>query len=460
MRSLASSTFGEVPARRSSRLPSSWPLCVVFVAQPLWWVLGAGYFSWPLLTFACIGPLLLRRRVTVPPGFTVWLLFLVWMALSAVPLGGSEVTPGFFWRASVYVSATLTFLFVFNTPRRALSDGAVIAVLTVFWLEVIVAGFLGVAFPGFSFHTVLETMVPASWSPSGHLDKMLHPGLSEVMTFLGYPVGRPKALFAYSNHWGAAVAVLTPFAIAAFACLKWRLARGALAAALLLSLVPIIVSLNRGVWLALGVGLTYGALRVGRLARRARSPTIAFLAVAILLVAATPLGSLVAARVSSPSHSTTTRLAVYRKTAAAVGDSPILGHGSPRTRAGDRGRRTPGTQGQLSLVVYSHGIPGLLLFVGWFGYSLVRCRHRRSSAPLAAHVALLVGIVEMPFYILLPTTLHALMLGSALAWRDVAEIGAGERADGARRRPVRPRVVSARAEIRPPGSSADRGALT
>jgi hypothetical protein len=400
--------------------PASWPLYAVLVSYPLWWALGAAYLIWPALTFPLLLSLLLRRNLRFPPAFGVWVLFLAWMLLSALKLHGFSFS--FVWRASIYGSATVLYLYVFNSPRRLLSDRTVLWALTVFWLELVVSGYLGVLFPYVSFHAPLGSLLPGSFSREGVLQAMLNPGFAEVMHFLGYPVGRPKTLFAYSNHWGSCIAVLTPFAILAFTQMPRGPRRRALGLALFLSLVPIVVSLDRGVWVALVVGLGYGALRSARVSSpRALIAGIAALLVGTAAIVATPLGSLAQDRVKTDSQSTTTRITVYQQTRDAALQSPLLGYGSPKATSRAAASGPPaGTQGQIPLLVYSHGLPGLAFFLAFFVVSLIRTARRRSPTSFAVHVALLIALVEMPFYSFMPTTLHVLMIGAALAWRDIA----------------------------------------
>jgi len=401
-------------------VPRSLPLYALLASYPLWWVLGAGYLIWPVLTFPLLLSMLLRRDVRFPRAFGLWLLFLGWMLLSALELKGFSFS--FVWRAAVYGSATVAFLYVLNSPRRVISERTVIIALTVFWFELVIAGYLGVLFPYVSFASPLASVVPGSFSREGVLAATLHPGFAEVMTFLGYPVGRPKALFAYSNHWGSCIALLTPFAIVAFTQIRRGPRRWAMGLALLLSLVPIVVSLDRGVWLALIVGLGYGGLRSARFSSpRTLAAGVAALLVAGSAVAVTPLGALAQDRVQSESQSTTTRISVYQQTREAAAKSPLVGYGSPKATSRAAASGPPaGTQGQIPLVVYSHGLPALALFLAWFVVTLVRSAPRGSPGRFAAHLAVLIAFIEMPFYSFMPTTLHVLMIGAALAWRDLS----------------------------------------
>jgi polysaccharide biosynthesis protein PslJ len=401
-------------------LPAAAPLYLLLLSFPIWWVLGAGYFIWPLLTLPLALALLLRRRVVFPPHFGVWLLFLACMLLSRYELQGSAGSNAFLWRASVYVSATVLFLYVYNAPRRDVSDRALVGLLVLFWIEVVAAGFVGLAFPHVTFHTPLESLVPASFASDETVQQTLHPGFSEVQNILGYPVGRPRVLFPYANHWGACVGVLTPFALLAVTRMRRGLGRRALIGAIVLSVVPLVFSLDRGVWLALCVGLLYLCVRFVRPsnARAVGAGAVVLIGIAVL-VAVTPLGTLTQDRVSKESNSNNTRLNVYATTTEQVKASPLLGYGSPTAPSVGVSAPPAGTQSQIGLVTFSHGLPALALFIGWFMLSAVRTARRGSTVATFAHLAILIGLVEMAFYSFLPTTLHVIMIAAAVAWRDV-----------------------------------------
>ena len=169
------------------------------------------------------------------------------------------------------MSATLLFLWVFNSPRDALPDARIVKVMATFWAAVIVGGFVGVLMPNFSFSTPVQAVLPGMLLKDPTVYNFVHPGLADVMHFLG--CGRAtQTLFAFTNQWGACAAVLTPFALAALSQLRRGAARRLLGVLLLLSIVPIVVSLNRGLWLALGLGLVYAGVRLAGRGTCARSP--------------------------------------------------------------------------------------------------------------------------------------------------------------------------------------------
>jgi O-antigen ligase len=408
----------ESSARPVARQPA---LYFVLLSLPLWWALGVGYFIWPLLTLPLLLSLLLRGDISFPPRFGVWLLFLAAVLLSSNSIDVSSGVFSYFWRLAVYVSGTVLFLYVYNAPKHELPDRAVVFALALLWCELVVGGLVAVAFPSVSFSSPFQAIAPGSLMGDGAVRNMVHPHFAEVMHFLGYPVGRPSIFFPYSNHWGATLGVLAPFALAAFAAMARGPRRRLLGGLLALSLIPLIVSLNRGVWISLAVAIVYLGLRLSRRNFRAVSAGAFVLVAAVAVASVTPLGTLFQDRVSKQSDSTTTRLTVYDDTIEHVKQSPWLGYGTPRASTASGSIPPIGTQGQLSLVAYSHGIPALLLFVGWFAYGFIRSRHVWTGGRLWAHVAILIFILELPYYSVLPTGFHVAMVAAALAWRNVAD---------------------------------------
>jgi hypothetical protein len=402
-------------ARTASRIG---PLHFVLLSYPLWWALGAGYFVWPLLTFPLLASMFMRGRLRLSPAFGLWLLFIGWMLISGTQL--EQTSFAYVWRALMYLSATVLFLYVYNSDGRDLPARAIVIVLALFWAEIVIAGLVGAMFPRVSFRAPLAGLVPGEFRNDDLVRATLYPGLSDVMTILGYPVGRPKALFAYTNQWGACAALLAPFAVAAFAYLRRPLQRQALGLCVVLSIVPFVVSLNRGVWIALAIAVLYAILR---LARPSHGRAVVVGAVILLagaaMVKTTPLGGLAHDRVVNDSDSTDTRLSLYASVVEQVREAPLLGVGSPSNRTAEGTAPPVGTQGQIPLLAYSHGLPGLLLFLMWFVHAGLRSARVTSPARFAAHVALIIAVLLMPYYSLLPVALHAVMVAAALALRDV-----------------------------------------
>jgi O-antigen ligase len=150
------------------------------------------------------------------------------------------------------------------------------------------------------------------------------------------------------------------------------------------------------------------------------------LVTAAALIFASPLGGLVHDRFTSKRSSNETRLSVYNETLQQVKQSPYIGFGSPRASNADPNLPHVGTQGQLFTVAYSYGVPALIFFVAWFLYTFMRSLRRGGPGRFWANIAILMLLVELPYYNYMPTPLHVVMIAAALAWRDILQPAAEE----------------------------------
>lgn len=406
------------PVARSRRrlVPAGWPLLLLFSAYPLWWLLGFGAFVWPLIAVPIAVSVLGRRPLVLPAGAGIWLLFLAWVVLSATQLDTGSRGVMFAFRLSLYLSATVVLVYVYGARRDHRFDDFAGRVLAGFWIAVVAAGFAGLLVPHLSYKSPAEFVMPRSLLSNTFVYELVHPQFAQTMDFLGYPVPRPSALFTYTNEWGSAFALLTPLAIWALPWLRSRIGAGArlIVAA---SLVPVLVSLNRGLWLTLSLGLLYAMVRLaGSSARRMAGRVALVVAVAVPVVALTPLRGLVVDRIET-GHSDNTRAGLYDEALSRTLESPLLGYGGPRPSEVKETAPDVGTQGHLWMVLFSHGFPGAALFVGFFAYAFVRTWRPRSALGFWCHVTLLIGLLQMPVYGLLPVQIHVLMVAAALALR-------------------------------------------
>jgi polysaccharide biosynthesis protein PslJ len=405
------------------RLHAGWPLSFLFLGFPLWWALGIGAFVWPMVAVPMGLVLLMRGWARVPRGFGLWILFLVWMLASATQLDEPQRWIVFVYRLTIYGSATILFLYVYNMPREELTSRDVILKVTAFWAFAVLAGLLTLIFPDASFHSLAELVLPGGVVGNQFVYELVHPELAQVQHFLGYAVARPKAPFIYTNEWGANMALLTPFALAAWRTVRRKAGKLLVGGLLVASVAPIVVSLNRGLWLSLSVGLVYAAIRSALRGRIGIMRVVVVLAlIGTVLVVTTPLGQLVLDRLATP-HSNEGRLSLYSEAAESVSDSPLLGYGAPRPSERDPNLPRVGTHGQLWLVLFSHGIPAAGFFVGWFAFAFWRSRRTTSDVSSWMHVVLLITLVQMSYYGMVPVPIHIAMLAAAIAWR---EISAGE----------------------------------
>ncbi len=422
--------------RHGATLPAGWPVYALFLGFPLWWILGISAFVWPLFAVPMAFWLFRRPAIRVPRGFAIWALFLFWMAWSALRLDGSDALVHFAYRASLYVSATIVLLYLYNMSRSSMPASRVVVVLTAFWMFVVVGGILGVLLPNASFTSPFERLVPDRWANNEFVHDLVHPAFAQIQDVLGYEAPRPKAPFTYATNWGAAFGLLTPFVL-----LGWRTARTdrwrlLTALTFVAALMPVVASLDRGLWLSLGIGLVYAAVRFALAGRGRALRSVVVTIVAVLgIVYVTPLRGIVEERFAHP-HSNNRRISLYQESVDLALWSPLLGYGSPQESTLSPNAPPVGTQGQFWQVLVSHGIPGAVLFVSWFAYRFWRTRHARTDLELWSHTVVLVALVQAPFYDWLGAPLVIVMIAIALAARDArdATADAGVLARSARRR--------------------------
>lgn len=413
-------------ARPSSRFsdPGAWPLVALFLMLPLWWALGLSGVILPLLALPMVASIALRRRLHVPRGFGWYLLFLVWCALSATQLATPRQGGALAYRGALYVSAGLLFLALLNLPREQIPASRIVRLMAGFFAIVVVGGYVGMLVPGRSFETLAQALVPASLLHDDFVRDLVSAATSSGRAFAAYPIHRPEAPFIYTNEWGAAYAMSLPFALGAVGYARTRVGRDMMVLLIGMSVFPLVFSLNRGAWLSAGVASLYAAVRLtrGRNARLVKVLAVGAIAVALVMFA-TPLGDIVAARLSNGFGDTSRRL-LYESSVELVSESPVFGHGAPVQA---EGTAAVGTHGQLWTVVVSQGIPGVILFVGWLLWAFVRARRRLPpahpgdrQARLWCEVVLFTALIQLPYYDLLPWGLSMAMVAAAVAWREEA----------------------------------------
>jgi polysaccharide biosynthesis protein PslJ len=411
------------PRQVSRQLPRRelpiWPLWFFFGGFPVMWVLGLGGFatqiaSLPML--ACMGT---RGRLRAPRGFGFWVLYLVWMLVTAVEVSGSARLIGFAYRATLYLAGTIAFLYVFNSSPRKLPLTRLCTMAATFLAFVVVGGYLGVVAPHGSIHTPFEDLLPPSFVHNNLVNKLVQPPFAQVSNSTYFHLApRPAAPFPYTNDWGMNFALLVPFVLALLAATHRFRTRVLMIGLLTLALVPALLTLNRGMILGLGVGMSYAAVRF---ALRGHGKALFILVFAVALgvglMATLHFGSRLEGRLSQ-SQSTGTRESVYNATFSEVKHSPILGYGAPGSSTVSTTGPDLGTQGQLWTVLYSAGFPGAIFFVVALVGFAWRTRKPRTQAMMWMHVVPVIAIVVLPIYRLEASELVLVMVAVAIAMRD------------------------------------------
>jgi polysaccharide biosynthesis protein PslJ len=413
-----SATGVAAPEPRRSGLPEGWPVLLLFGAFPLWWILGLAAVIWMILAVPMLVWLILRRGVRVPKGFGVWLAFLFWMLLSATQLDEVRRWYAFGYRALLYMTMTIMFVYVYNLPRAAVPARRIVIVLTLFWATVICFGFVALAIPHARITTPADMLLPGAIAANPFVQDLFSAQLAQVQNFIGYDLPRPAAPFTYTNEWGGAVGLLTPMALAGLTMIRSYLARNVIRVLLVASLIPIVISSNRGLWIGLGIGLVYAAVRVAfRGNARALVTIVGSLALVVGLVTLTPLDHYYKDRMANQ-HSNERRESLGEQAITGALDSPLFGYGGPRESQETPNAPAIGTHGQFYLVAFSHGLPGIAFFLGWWLWALWASAKGATGPPLWIHVVLLIGILEFFYYDMMPTQLHLMMVLAALAWRE------------------------------------------
>jgi len=402
---------------RTRRLPAHWPLTACIVGFPLWWALGAGSFIWPVFAAPLALRLLTRRRsISVPVGFGLWLLYLAFVVLSVTALDGGGLPFAYLWRLANYLSCTVFFLAIAEAEEDEIPSAHVVRILSWFWMAVVLGGWLGTLAPNGSLPSLTAQLLPGGLTANPFVQELVQPSFAQVHDILGYPLGRPKAPFVYTNDWGSAYALLLPFFFLdrlQAADLRRRSWAYLLLAA---SLPPVFISLNRGLWLSLGVALVYAAGRRGEVARLARRALLALVTLGMLVIVFTPVRGVVQGRAEND-HSSQGRSLLYGEALRITADSPIIGLGGPRPFEGDKLIPNVGTQGMFWTVLVSTGYVGLGVFLAAW---LRLIWETRAGPPVTfwCHVVLIVGIVQILVYDMIPSSLHIVFIAAALGFRQ------------------------------------------
>lgn len=428
---------------RWGRTDPIWPLTVLFLGLPLWWLLGI----MQLMHFAMAVPMAVylfrQRRILIPRGFGIWLLFVAWLlagllvlqvdAPGAEPGGSGTRYLTFGYRYAWYLAMTITCLFVVNVRG---SDIPQRVARRVSWLFVffIAGGVLGTVFPTLGFPSLFQAVLPRGVANNGFVHDLMYVQVAQIQSVLGYAEARPSAPFPFTNDWGIATVCVLPFFVVAWwqRGNRWRLA---MLGVLSVAAWVIVGSLNRGMWLAiLAVVGFFVARAVLQGEMRAIVGGFAALAVGAAVIAFSPLGALVQARFDNP-HSDQVRANLGTTAVmSTVEGSPLLGFGSTRDVAGNFAsiaggasdacpNCTPpplGTHGQLWHVVFVSGLVGAALFVAFLiGQFLINLRARGPSS-VAALGTLAALIVTLPLYTSTGIPLFIGMVGIGLLARERA----------------------------------------
>jgi hypothetical protein len=450
------------PKRSSRVLKTGWPLSALFLGFPIWWALGLSQVIFLLMAVPMALELARHRRIAVPRGFGFWLLFLLWVVAGLLVLGvqAPGTVPGsglaslfiYSYRLAWYLAITVAMLYVYNLTERALPSRRVLLLLAYMFVVTSVFGVLATLAPHFEFRSLVEIVLESGFHKnlpaSGFVYSLIHPQLASASDFLGYTQPRPTAPFAYSNAWGNNLGLYLPFFVAAWLGRDagWR--RFVAPLVLIAAVAPVIYSLNRGLWLGLGVAVVYTCVRLA-VNGHVRLIQIMLAAIVIggVIFVSSPLYDTVVLRIETP-HSNDRRASVAGEVISATKSSPILGYASTRQKQGSyaslAGGETPtchqcaapplGTQGFMWRLIFTTGFVGTGLCLAFLFMQFLL--HARGVAVLDV-IGCMVILESLLFFLVydsLESPLFTLMLAIGLMARGRRPLGPG--ATGPPHRPL------------------------
>jgi hypothetical protein len=449
----------EAPSRtrRAGRIGSffqhpAWPIVALLAFWPLWWAMGIG--DYVPIVFAC--PMIRRmwywrvtrdRTIRLPPGFKIWSLFLVVTLFSvstitltapdSVVSSSSSRVLSWAMRTLLYLAVTVLLVYAGNLTEEELPRRRLAYLMGLVGIYTAIGGILGVADAHFQFTSPTAYLLPQSLqNNNGLISMMVHPGFSQVQNTLGFAEGRPRAPFDYTNMWGNCLAIMVPWLMVAWWSYGNRKERRNLLIVLGVALVPVVYSLDRGLWVGLGVSVLYVAIRFalrGKLALLAG--LFGVLALVAVVIVASPLQGLIQTRLSH-GKSNAVRSSLSGLATDVALSSPVVGYGDTRHEQGSTnsiavgktakchscGSRDIGGNGQFWMLLITSGFLGAGLYCAFFLYGIWRYWRDPTPYGLVGVLVLILGFPFMIVYIAVGPPLAFTMLAYALLWKNDREL--------------------------------------
>ncbi|MEV7806623.1 hypothetical protein AB0O28_27115 [Microbispora sp. NPDC088329] len=434
------------PAARGGT--AAWPIAALLLGYPVWWALGLGALSVVVLAVPMAAVLWRRRPIRVPKGFGLWALLLTGYLISALALAetpdgtyGELATSrviGYLMRLAVYVSLLVMVLYLGNLTLDELPQRTLVRWLGVLFLTAVAGGLLGVLAPGFAFTSPLELALPSWIGGNPFVANLIHPTAAQVQHVLGHASPRPEAPFEWANAWGSDVSVLVIWFVVGWWAYGGPCRRAVAVLLLAVAAVPVVYSLNRGLWIGLGVSAAYLVLRGRGVGNRGAPGGRLLLSTAVTAVATavfllSPLSTIVTQRLDNP-HSNGIRAFTVAATVRVAASSPVIGFGNTRYAYGSHrtvttgrsawcvecGHPPLGSDGQLWLLLISQGFAGALLYVAFFAGAVRRYWADRSPIGRAGTLVMILVLLYMFVYDGLISALTLYLISFALLWRNAA----------------------------------------
>jgi hypothetical protein len=433
-----------MPTGRPRRqLPPGWPLAAILCFYPVWWALGIGQFAFMIFAIPMVHQLWGRRPIKLPPAFGLWLLFLLWSVLSLVmlPAHAPAATAGSTVGRVISTvlqfvqlgAATTMLLYVGNLSIAELSQRRLQKWMSVLFLVTVAGGLLALAAPYFAFSSPIELVLPHAISSNFYATAVVHPNAAQVQDVLGYTSPRPAAPWSFTNFWANNLSILLVW----FCIYMWsppRLRRRiALVLVLVATVVTSVYSLNRGLWFGLIGSFIFLIVSFARRRDlRLVLSTVALIPVLVLGFLASPLHTVVSER-ANHGDSNAIRASLDKQAVHGALTSPVVGWGGSRKAIGSSssiavgptsscancGAPTIGSTGEIWAVMYTTGLVGAALYVGFFLLMWWRLRRDQSVIGAGARLVIWLTLLYTVFYNNLPVALSLVMISLGMSWRNL-----------------------------------------
>lgn len=379
-----------------SALPA-WPVLVLLWGYPVFWALGLLPFAQIIIAIPMVALLTFRRAFLFVPGILPWLGFAVWMIPAALMVDQMGRLVGIGVRFSQFLALAILMVYIVNA-RTALPVRRILNGLTFIWVFVIVGGYLGMLFPDARLTLTVGLILPDVLTSNDYISDLVFPPLAEIQTPWGAeePFKRPSAPFAYTNGWGAAMAVLTPIAVATAIGHRSARAMWFLVAAIVAAIPPAVATSNRGLFIGIGGAIGYVVIRLilsGRWLALLWVSVLSAMA-GIILTLSGFLDEIIARQETV--DTTTGRGNLYVETFERTLLSPVLGYGAPRPSYWSE--IYIGTQGAIWNAMFCFGFVGLALFALMLIIGAARTIDAPNLSALWLHTSVVVACVLSVFY--------------------------------------------------------------
>lgn len=403
-----------------------WPLVAMIVGYPVLWVAGVASFAVQIFAVPMAIQLWRRGNIRVPPWFGVWLLFLLCSGLGILVLGVDPVgtvpdtfsgrSLAFAVRQSQYIASTVVVLYVGNLTEEELPVRRIVWAFGLFYVYVVIGGVLGLLWPHGSFPSLLEVILPKSLTAVPYVSQLVHPTFAQVQEFGDDALPRPSAPFPYTNIWGSSMALLSIWYVVHLTSRRSRRTYVIGALVLTTGLITIVYSLNRGVWLGLGLCLLYAVAAMGR--RGHMMPLVGVVLsvlVMVTLLFASPLKQVIETRAENGKSDEIRAFTTARAIDLAQA-SPVVGFGSTRSAEGSAtsiavgkspdckncGNVPIGINGYVWTLMVTTGFVGTALFFGFWVSQVISSRNDPSMIASASRLSLALSAFFGLFYMLDP----------------------------------------------------------